>query len=102
MNIGKFLKEAQKIRLKMEAVKEELARREVEATSGGGMVKVRVNGNMELVDVKIEKEIVNPDDVEMLEDLVLAAANEALKKMKEIIEEEMGKLTMGFNIPGLT
>ncbi len=102
MNIGKIMKEAQKIKAKMEEVREELSKRTVEASSGGGMVKVTVNGNMEVVDIKLEKEIIDPDDPGMLEDLILAAVNEALRKMRETVEQEMSKITMGLNIPGIT
>ncbi len=101
MKLNKILKEAQKVQAKLAKIQEELAERTVEASSGGGMVTVVVNGKMELVDIKIEKDIVNPDDIEMLQDLILAAVNEGLRKAKEMVQEEMAKATMGFNIPGL-
>jgi len=73
----------------------------VEATAGGGMVTVVANGKQELVSIKIDREVVNPDDAQMLEDLVLAACNEALRKSREMVQQELGKLTGGLKIPGL-
>jgi DNA-binding YbaB/EbfC family protein len=98
---GNLIRQAQQLQAKMLKVQEEMASRTVEASSGGGMVTVVANGKHELISIKIEKEVVNPDDVEMLQDLVLAAANEALKKAQEMVAEEMKKLTGGLNIPGL-
>lgn len=100
--LGKFLKEAQKIQAKVAQIQEELASTKVEATAGGGMVKVEVNGLQELVSIKIEKEVVDPNDVEMLESLIQAAVNEGIRKSKEMVEEEISKVTGGLNIPGLT
>ena len=79
----------------------ELEEKEVEAASGGGAVTVRVNGRQEVLSVKIKPEVVDPDDIEMLEDLVLTAVNEAVRKSQEMVSEEMAKITGGFNIPGL-
>ncbi len=73
----------------------------VEATAGGGMVTVQANGAGEIISVKIDKEVVNPDDVEMLEDLVLAAVNEALKRAHELAQSEMAKVSLPFNLPGM-
>ncbi len=98
---GNIMRQAQQLQAKMMKVQEEMANRTVEAMAGGGMVTVVANGKHELVSIKIEKEVVNPDDVEMLQDLVLAAANEALKKAQDMVGEEMKKLTGGMNIPGL-
>ncbi len=98
---GNLMKQAQQLQSKMLKVQEEMATRTTEATSGGGMVTAVANGKHELVSVKIEKEVVNPEDVEMLQDLILAAVNEALKKAQEMVAEEMKKLTGGMNIPGL-
>ena len=100
--IGKFLKQAQKMQKDMSKIQAEMANKTVEATAGGGMVTVIVNGNQEITSIKIEKEVVDPDDVEMLENLVIAAVNEGLRKSKEMVTGEMGKLTGGLNIPGLT
>jgi hypothetical protein len=89
----------------MAKLQEELGDKTVEATSGGGMVTVVANGRQEIISVKIEREVVDPEDVEMLQDLVQAAVNDALTRAKEMVNEEMGKLTSGMNlpnIPGLT
>jgi hypothetical protein len=99
---GNLMKEAQKLQVQLEAMREEIGKRKVEATAGGGMVTVEANGNQEIVSIKIDREVVNPDDVQMLEDLVLAAVNEALRKARELMATEMGKLAGGLKIPGLT
>ena len=96
-----MLRQAQLMQKKMTAIQEELKTREVEATSGGGMVTVRVTGGQELVSVTIDKSVVEAGDVEMLQDLVLAAVRDALKKAKLMNEEEMGKITGGMKIPGM-
>ncbi|MBI2154143.1 MAG: YbaB/EbfC family nucleoid-associated protein [Candidatus Rokubacteria bacterium] len=97
-----MLKEAQKLQAQLEALREEAAKKKVEATAGGGMVTVEANGNGEIVSIKIEREVINPEDAQMLEDLVLAACNEALRKSRELVQAEMGKITGGLRIPGLT
>ena len=99
---GNMMKEAQKLQAQLEALREEVAKKKVEATAGGGMVTVEANGNQEIVSIKIEREVINPEDAQMLEDLVLAACNEALRKSRELVQAEMGKLTGGLRIPGLT
>lgn len=99
--IGKLLKEAQKMQSKMIKVQEDLASKKVEATAGGGMVKVEMNGIQEVVSIKIDKEVVNPEDVEMLETLIQAAINEASRKSREMAQEEISQITGGLNIPGL-
>lgn len=96
-----MLKQAQKMQEQMSKLQEEAATKTVEATSGGGMVTAVVNGKQQLVSIKIEKEVVDPSDVEMLQDLVEAAVNEGLRKSQELLASEMGKLTGGMNIPGL-
>ena len=98
---GNMMKEAQKLQQQMLAMQEEVAEKEVEATAGGGMVTVRVNGKQEILSIKIDPEVINRDDAQMLEDLVLAAANEALRKSRELVQQELGKLTGGLKIPGL-
>ena len=98
---GNIMKEAQKLQAQMAAMQEEVGKRKVDATAGGGMVTVEVNGKQELTAIKIDPEVVNKDDVQMLEDLVLAAANEALRKSRELVQQELGKLTGGLKIPGL-
>ena len=98
---GNIMKEAQKLQAQMAAMQEEVGKRKVEATAGGGMVTVEANGKQELTAVKIDPEVVSKEDVQMLEDLVLAAANEALRKSRELVQQELGKLTGGMKIPGL-
>ena len=98
---GNIMKEAQKLQEQMARMQEEIGKREVEATAGGGMVTVKVNGKQELLSIKIDPEVINKDDAQMLEDLVLAACNEALRKSRELVQPELGKLTGGLKIPGL-
>ena len=100
-NMGKMMKQAQQLQNKMTKLQEEMADKTVEATAGGGMVKVVANGKQEIVSVHIEKEVVDPDDVEMLQDLIVAAVNDALSRSQAMVSEEMNKLTGGMNIPGL-
>lgn len=100
--MGNMLKQAQKLQSKIFKLQEELAEKTVETTVGGGMVKVVANGKQQLLSIKIEPEVVDPDDVQMLEDLVVAAVNDVLKKAQDMVSEEMTKLTGGFKIPGLT
>ena len=100
---GNLMKEAQKLQAQLEALKEEVGKKKVEASAGGGMVVVEANGNQELVSIKIDREVVTPDDPQMLEDLVLAAANEALRKARELVASEMAQVTggLGGKLPGL-
>ena len=98
---GNLMKEAQKLQAQMEALQAEVGKKKVEATAGGGMVTVEVNGKQEIVSIKIDREVINPDDSQMLEDLVMAACNEALRKSKEMVQAEVGKLSAGLKIPGL-
>ena len=98
--MGNVMKQAQKLQGKMLKLQEELAQRTVESTAGGGMVKVVANGRQQIISVSIEKEVIDPDDAEMLQDLVLAAVNDALAKSQEMVSTEMSKLTGGFNLPG--
>lgn len=100
-NLGNLMKQAQQMQEKLLKMQEELATRTVEASAGGGMVTVTVNGKSEVMSIKIEKEVVDPEDVEMLEDLVAAAVNEALRKAQEMMQEEMSRVTGGLKIPGL-
>ena len=97
---GNIMRQAQQLQAKMAKVQEEMATRTAEASAGGGMVTAVANGRQELVSIKIEKEVVNPEDVEMLQDLILAAVNASLKKAQDMVSEEMKKLTGGINIPG--
>ncbi|ALC15090.1 DNA-binding protein, YbaB/EbfC family [Desulfuromonas soudanensis] len=100
-SMGNIMKQAQQMQQKMGRLQQELEGREVEASAGGGMVTAVVNGKQQLLSLKIEKSVVDPEDVDMLQDLVVAAVNEAIKKSQEMMQEEMGKITGGFNIPGL-
>ncbi|OLB94469.1 MAG: YbaB/EbfC family nucleoid-associated protein [Candidatus Rokuibacteriota bacterium] len=95
------MREAQRLQQQMAAVQEEVAQKKVQATAGGGMVTVEANGKQEIVSIKIDPEVINKDDAQMLEDLVLAASNEALRKARELVQQELGKLTGGLKIPGL-
>ncbi len=99
--MGNMMKQAQKIQSKMLKMQEEMADKTVEATAGGGMVAVVASGKQQIMSIKIEKEVVDPEDVEMLQDLILAAVNDALAKASEMVSSEMSKLTGGLNIPGL-
>lgn len=100
--IGNLAKQFQKLQAQLAKVQEELAQKEVEASAGGGMVTVRVNGKQELLSLKIDPEVVDPGEVGMLEDLVAAAVNEAMSRAREMAAEQMGKITQGYSIPGLT
>ncbi|WP_138159601.1 YbaB/EbfC family nucleoid-associated protein [Peptoniphilus catoniae] len=100
-NMNNMMKQVQKLQKQMEEMQENLKTQEVEANAGGGAVKAVVNGSKELVRIEIDPDVVDPDDVEMLEDLVVAAVNEALRSAEEKANKEMGKLTGGLNIPGL-
>lgn len=100
-NMGNMMKQAQKLQAKMAKLQEELSEKTVETASGGGMIKVIANGKQQIVSIQIEKEVVDPEDVEMLQDLILAAVNDALAKSQEMVSGEMSKLTGGLNIPGL-
>ena len=100
-NMANMVKQAQKLQSKMMKLQEEMAEKTMESTSGGGMVKVVANGRQQIVSVSIEKEVVDPEDVDMLQDLILAAVNDALAKAQEMVSAEMSKLTGGMNIPGM-
>ncbi len=100
-NMGKMMKQVQKMQQQMKKMQEELEERTIEATAGGGAVKVVVNGKQEVLSIEISPEAVDPEDVEMLQDMVLAAVNEAIQKSQEMVQTEMQKITGGLNIPGL-
>lgn len=100
-NMNKMMKQVQKMQGEMAKIQSELEEKSYEATSGGGVVKVVVNGKNEILDIQISPEVLDPDDVEMLQDLILAASNEALKKAQEIMATEMNKLTGNMKIPGM-
>ncbi|WP_211214183.1 YbaB/EbfC family nucleoid-associated protein [Neobacillus bataviensis] len=98
-NMQNMMKQMQKMQKKMAEAQEELGQQKIEGTAGGGMVTVVVTGHKEVVDVQIKPEAVDPDDVEMLQDLVLAATNDALKKAEELTNNTMGQFTKGMNLP---
>jgi len=95
------MKQAKKMQERIAGIQAELESKTVEATAGGGMVTVVVNGKFEILSLKIDKEVVNPEDVDMLQDLITAAVNEGIRKAQEMATAEMSKITGGFNIPGL-
>jgi len=100
-NMNNMIKQAKQVQEKIVKMQEELKEREVEASSGGGAVAVTVNGKQEVLRIKIKPEVVDPEDIEMLEDLVMTAVNEAIRQSQEMVSSEMAKITGGFNIPGL-
>ncbi len=100
-NLGNMMKQAQKLQSKMMEMQEELGNRTVTVQVGGGMVEVVANGRQEVLSLRIDPEVVNPDDTEMLQDLILAAVNDALNRSREMVSDEMAKLTGGMKIPGL-
>jgi len=99
--IGNIMKQAQVMQKRMAQLQEDLEQRRIEASSGGGMVTAVVSGKQQLVSLRIDPKAVDPDDVEMLQDLVVAAISEALKQSQKLAQEEMGKITGGMNLPGL-
>lgn len=100
-NMQQLMKQAQKMQVDMKKAQENAKNIQAEATAGGGMVKVVADGDNQLVSVAIDKEVVDPNDVEMLQDLILAASNEALKKVNDIVQEELQKITGGMSLPGM-
>lgn len=100
-NMGNLLKQAQQFQSKMAKLQEELGEKTLEATSGGGMITIVANGRQEILSVKIDPEVIDPNDREMLQDLIMAAVNDALGKARKMVQEEMGSLTQGLNLPNL-
>ena len=100
-NMNNMLKQAQKMQQEMLKAQQELEEKEFEAAAGGGAVTVKVSGKKEIIDVKISPDVVDPDDIEMLQDLIIAAVNEAMRKADENSAAQLGRLTGGLNIPGL-
>lgn len=98
---GNLVKQAQQMQARIQKIQAEMAEKTAEGTAGGGMITVVANGKQELVSIKINKEVVNPDDVDMLQDLVLEATNQALKNASAMVNEAMSKVTGGLNIPGM-
>lgn len=99
--LGNMMKQVQQMQAKMEAMQAELEKTEIEASSGGGMVKVIINGKQDILSVTIDPEVVNKDDIEMLQDLIVAAINQAKEKAQLLQSEQMSGITGGINIPGL-
>ncbi len=100
-NLGGMMKQVQQMQTKMQQMQDELAKLEVEGTAGGGMVKVVSNGKNEIVSITIDPEVVDKDDIEMLQDLIAAAVNQARQKVQEVQQEQMSSITGGLNIPGM-
>lgn len=99
--LGNILKQAQQIHSKITQLQEEMAQKTIEASSGGGMVSVLMNGKQQILSIRIDPEVVNREDIEMLQDLIMAAVNEAIRRSQEMVAEEMKKITGGLSIPGL-
>ena len=99
MNINELMKQAKRMQAKIEKVREEASAKTVEGTAGGGMVVVVVNGRNEVQSVKIDPEVIDPDDVDMLQDLIVAATNQAVQRANEMMQEELGKVTGGMPMP---
>ena len=100
-NMGQMMKQVQKMQKEISRLQQQLEERTVEATAGGGVVKVTVNGKQEVLEVELAPEVVDPEDIEMLQDLIIAATNEALREAQDMVNREMAKITGGLNIPGL-
>lgn len=100
-SMNKMMKQAKQVQGQIVQLQEELKQREIETSIGGGAITVRVNGKQELLSIKINPEVVDPEDIEMLEDLVLAAVNEGIRQSQDMVSTEMAKITGGLNIPGL-
>ena len=100
-NMGNLMKQAQQFQSKVTKLQEELGEKTVEASAGGGMVTVVANGRQEIVSIKIDPEVIDPEDADMLQDLIQAAVNDGLSRAKEMMNEEMGKLTKGLNLPNI-
>ena len=102
MDINQVMQQAQQFQKRMADIQNELAARQLTSTVGGGMVTVTVNGKSELLAIRIEREVINPEDPNLLQDLIVAGVNDAMRKAREAMQAEMAKLTGGLNIPGLS
>ena len=100
-NMGQMMKQVQQMQKKMEATQKEIEETTVTASAGGGMVEVEANGKKEILSIKIDPDAVDPEDVEMLQDLVLTAVNDAIKQVEQLSEDKMGKITGGMSLPGM-
>lgn len=101
MDMAKLLRQFQKMQGDIKKIQKEIAKEKVTGSSGGGMVEVTINGKLEVIDIEIEKKLMEEKDVEMLEDLILAAVNKAIHKAQQLAKEKMGQLAGGLNIPGM-
>lgn len=102
MDINKIMEQAQQMQQKMKQIQDGLARKTIVGSAGGGMVQVTLNGQGDVLAVEIEKQLINPDETRMLQDLIVAATNDGLRKVKELSKQELGQLTGGLDLPGLT
>lgn len=100
-NMGQMMKQVQQMQKKMEEAQKEIEQSTLQTTSGGGMVEVEINGKKQITSIKIDKEAVDPEDVEMLQDMILTAVNDAIKQVDALAEEKMGRYTKGMNLPGM-
>lgn len=100
-NMGNMMKQAQKMQKQMQKMQSDIEKQEFEASAGGGAITAQVNGKKEVLSINLDEAIVDPEDIEMLEDLIVAAVNSAMEKADKAMEKQMGKLTGGLNIPGL-
>lgn len=100
-NMNQMIKQAKKMQEQMAKMQEELQEKVLETSAGGGAISIKVNGKQEILEIKIKPDVVDPEDVEMLEDLILTVVNDGIKKSQEMVSGEMSKITGGFNIPGL-
>ena len=101
MNMNNLMKQAQKMQKQMAQMQEELAEKKLEVSSGGGAVKITINGEKQILDLKISPDVIDPDDAEMLQDLIMSAVNEAIRQMDEAVNSQMSQITGGMNIPGM-
>lgn len=102
MDLSNIMQQAKIMQEKMAKIQEDLAKKTITGSAGGGMVLVNVNGQGDVLSITIEKAVINPEEIEMLQDLIVAATNDAIRKVKELSKQELGQLTGGLNIPGLT
>jgi len=101
MNMNSLMKQAQKMQKQMAQMQDELSEKKLEVSSGGGAVKITINGEKQIMDLKISPDVVDPDDVEMLQDLIMSAVNEAIRQMDEAVNSQMSQITGGMNLPGM-
>ncbi len=102
MDLSKIMEQAQQMQHKMKKIQDDLARKTIVGSSGGGMVQVTLNGQGDVLNIEIEKQLINPDEPQMLQDLIVSATNDGLRKVKELSKQELGHLTGGLDLPGLS